>query len=439
MCAGCIALMGSHARLVAAAIPLAIHTQTAIAQTQSTEAVARVARAITVRIEGATQGSGTLIRRDGNLYTVITAWHVVSGHQEGDELTIYTDDGDHYNIKRKDIANILDTDLATLTFESNKNLTIANNTEAKIPQTGNSVFISGYPISSAAIAQRQWRLSSGIVSGLNESINSQGYRLLYSSPTLPGMSGGPILNEKAELLGIHGRTETSSSESTEVAGIFVKTGTSLGIPIDLYVGNIFSKKKSYRDLAWLANRWRGHEGRTKHLIEITSIALGMSDLVDGERFKLLVYRAHAFKLQGDSRKSLADYDQAVAIFPSDIAVRQLRGLARFEISDNKGAIEDLSLAISAKPSAKTLYLRGVAYYFNEAYAKAHDDFNSSIRIDSRYGDAYGGRAMAAQKLGYWLSVCKDLRTAVELGAADVYKRQLMRCQDLNGIKDGIPY
>lgn len=432
-------LMSSQVRLVAAAIPLAIHSRTAIAQTQSTKAVARVARAITVRVEGATQGSGALLRRDGNLYTVITAWHVVSGHQEGDELAIYTDDGDHYSVKKKDIRNIPGTDLATLTFESGKILTTANNREAKPPQAGSSVFISGHPVSSAAISQRQWRLSTGMISGRNESIDSQGYKLQYSSSTLPGMSGGPIFNERADLLGIHGRAETSSNESTEVAGIFVKTGTSLGIPIDLYVNDIFSKKENYRDLAWLANRWDGHKNRTRDLVEITSIALAMPRLTDKDRFRLLIYRANAFKLQGDLRESLAVYDQAIDISPSNIAARKLRGLARFEINNNRGAIDDLSVAISSKPTAEILYFRGLAYYFNEEYTKAYDDFKYSIKIDPRYGNAYGGRAIAAQRLGFWVSVCEDLQTAVELGAADVYKKQLMGCQDLNGTKDGIPY
>ena len=43
------------------------------AAAQSTEDVAKVAQAITVRIEGATQGSGVLVKRDGNRYTVLTA------------------------------------------------------------------------------------------------------------------------------------------------------------------------------------------------------------------------------------------------------------------------------------------------------------------------------------------------------------------------------
>lgn len=57
------------------------------AQAQSSQA-ARAAQAITVRIEGATQGSGVLVKREGSRHTVLTAWHVVSGQRHGEELAI---------------------------------------------------------------------------------------------------------------------------------------------------------------------------------------------------------------------------------------------------------------------------------------------------------------------------------------------------------------
>lgn len=66
-----VALGGALTTLVSAA-PQPVAAQTA-------EAVAKVAQVITVRIEGATQGSGVLVKLDDNRYTVLTAWHVVSG------------------------------------------------------------------------------------------------------------------------------------------------------------------------------------------------------------------------------------------------------------------------------------------------------------------------------------------------------------------------
>jgi len=72
----------------------------AAAQAQSQEAVGKVAQAITVRIEAATQGSGVLVKREGNRYTVLTAWHVVSGQRPGEDLDINTSDGQRHQLEQ---------------------------------------------------------------------------------------------------------------------------------------------------------------------------------------------------------------------------------------------------------------------------------------------------------------------------------------------------
>ena len=60
-----------------------------------------------------------------------------------------------------------------------------------------------------------------------------GYQILYTNPTLPGMSGGSVLSSSGLLVGIHGRGETDS-QATEQSGVYIKTGTNLALPINLY-------------------------------------------------------------------------------------------------------------------------------------------------------------------------------------------------------------
>ena len=88
----------------AAANSAALLVAQAPAQAQSAEAVAQIAQAITVRMEGATQGSGVLVKREGNRYTVLTAWHVVSGQRAGEELDIYTPDGQRHSVETSSIT-----------------------------------------------------------------------------------------------------------------------------------------------------------------------------------------------------------------------------------------------------------------------------------------------------------------------------------------------
>ena len=84
-------LLAGSFGITTATTAVVLHQRAAIAQDAS--AVARIAKAITVRIEGSTQGSGVIVRKEGNRYMVLTAWHVVSGNRPGEEVGIYTPDG----------------------------------------------------------------------------------------------------------------------------------------------------------------------------------------------------------------------------------------------------------------------------------------------------------------------------------------------------------
>ena len=55
--------------------------------------ISNIAKKITVRIEGAGDpGSGVIVKKDGNRYTVLTAWHVVKDNRIGEEVGIITID-----------------------------------------------------------------------------------------------------------------------------------------------------------------------------------------------------------------------------------------------------------------------------------------------------------------------------------------------------------
>jgi S1-C subfamily serine protease len=202
--------MGS---LVAGATVLAVQVS---GHAQSSEAVGKIAAAITVRIEGATQGSGVLVKREGNRYTVLTAWHVVSGQRSGEELDIYTPDRKRYPVQPGSIRRLGEVDLAVLSFTSPDSYELARLGNLSSISSGSRIYVSGFPFPAIT---------------LNAVPN--GYQLLYSSPTLPGMSGGAVLNDQGQLLGIHGQGETDSQMS-EQQGIAVKTGTNQAVPIDYY-------------------------------------------------------------------------------------------------------------------------------------------------------------------------------------------------------------
>ena len=183
------------------------------AKAQNAEAVAKVAQAVTVRIEGATQGSGVLVKRDGNRYTVLTAWHVVSGQRPGEELDVYTPDGQRHKVEQGSIKRLGELDMAVLNFSSSNSYELARVGDIKSVSMGSPIFVGGFPLPSSAVPTRLLRFLKGDVIANATVAIPNGYQLLYSNQTLPGMSGGAVLNAQGQLVGIHASAERADQIS----------------------------------------------------------------------------------------------------------------------------------------------------------------------------------------------------------------------------------
>ena len=210
--------------LSAAVSSAALLVVEAPAQAQSAEAVAKIAQAITVRIEGATQGSGVLVKREGNRYTVLTAWHVVSGQRPGEELSVITSDEKEHFAEFNSIRRIDQIDLAELSFYSSDDYFIAN-------IKGQEIATKGIPITTCGFSAKKFSFkpdkectpTAGSLVGISIEDNGQTSTLRYNSSTEEGFSGGPILDKKGNLIGIHNKGFVDQ-EITEARGKTVKTG-----------------------------------------------------------------------------------------------------------------------------------------------------------------------------------------------------------------------
>ncbi|OBQ29234.1 MAG: hypothetical protein AN483_11745 [Aphanizomenon flos-aquae MDT14a] len=223
------------------------------------------AKQITVRIDSSSgaNGSGIIIAKEGDIYTVLTAAHVVCkppdkvGPCEPNTYKILTvdgkEDGKEYPVEPSTIKLEEGVDLAVVKFTSRENYQVA--TLANYPiQDYEYMFTAGYP----RLGEKSpWRFTLGQIyskeQGLlattqsdfnnNSSGTAQaavsltgGYELVYSSITFGGMSGGPVLDSQGRVIGIHGKTEgetaidnNSSSQET------IQLGNSLGIPVSTFL------------------------------------------------------------------------------------------------------------------------------------------------------------------------------------------------------------
>lgn len=186
-----------------------------------------------MRLEGATQGSGVLVNRDGNRYTVLTAWHVVNTYRPGDEIDIYTIDGLSHQIEPNSIRKLGNVDLAVLAFTSERNYQLAPLGKIENIRAGHFIYVSGYPLASSSVPSRIWRFVKGDIVANSSLKIPNGYQVLYTNPTLPGMSGGTVLNAFGQLVAIHANAEKADKIS-EHMGKSIATGINQAVPITYF-------------------------------------------------------------------------------------------------------------------------------------------------------------------------------------------------------------
>ncbi|WP_414574087.1 tetratricopeptide repeat-containing serine protease family protein [Nostoc sp. CCY 9925] len=179
------------------------------------------AYSITVRIDGANTGSGVIIDRQENSYTVLTNWHVV---EAAGNYTIQTYDRNIYQVNKSRIKRLGNLDLAEVQFTSTQNYRKADlyfeRLNARIP-----VYVSGWANPDGYTTVREYLLIPQVITRIVEKPKDE-YSLVFNTPTKSGMSGGPVLNEQGRLVGIHGQSRTDGS----TGGIDF-----LGIPIQIYI------------------------------------------------------------------------------------------------------------------------------------------------------------------------------------------------------------
>ena len=213
-------------------VTTAVVLQPSEAKAEDAAALARIAQVITVRIEGTKQASGVLIKKEANLYTVLTSWNAVR-RTPLDDLVIVTPDNKKYRVLINSAKRVGWVDMAVLVFKSSENYQLASIGDIKRASIGDSIFVSGFPMSTLSIDNRILRfIRSSVVANKSIAIKN-GYQLVYSNEIRPGMIGGAVLNELGELVGIHGHTEIDT-DIVEGQNIALTRSTNYAIPIDYF-------------------------------------------------------------------------------------------------------------------------------------------------------------------------------------------------------------
>ncbi|MDJ0714635.1 MAG: serine protease [Prochloraceae cyanobacterium] len=211
-------LSNKHFAVLSLVIAIALSLG-AVKTNRATSTIDKVAQGITVRIEGTGRGTGVIVRRANNKYTVITNAHVL---QKPGVYGLVTSDGKCYSIASDTVRRLSQIDLATFVFSSSISYPIAalGNSDRLAP--GNTVYVGGWASSGGRLYSRVFLVSKGELTEVNSQL-PWGYSLSYTNLVRVGMSGGPILDRQGQLVGINGLVRlVPNSDQIVASGIEIE-------------------------------------------------------------------------------------------------------------------------------------------------------------------------------------------------------------------------
>jgi tetratricopeptide (TPR) repeat protein len=430
-----------------------------MAEAKSVTEVVRTARAVTVEIKlqkDESTGSGVIVDRKGELYTIVTNAHVVCGNQRCSKLpseesySLGLADGQQYLVRGSSLRLLgNDLDLAIIQFRSNRNYAVAKLAAPGNLKIDDDVYTAGFPFEqpgftfgfgqAIAIVNKRLKDNKG------DNVDGGGYTIVYNAFTLPGMSGGGVFDGNGQLVAIHGQGDKYKENTNFIADNIVsneigsKIGFNRGIPvrwliqnlaeagINLGVNNSVSNIRAARAQVPATADEYFIAGFNKYVEPGDNFVSGKQEAIQefstairlDPRYQHAYFmRAHVYEQVQEFQKSLADLNQAILINPIFISAYINRGILKAnKLNDNQGALKDFDQAISINPIFASAYgNRGIlkANKLNDNQG-ALEDYDKAISISPKYASAYYNRAnLKVKKLNNNQGALEDYDKAISI-------------------------
>lgn len=295
------------------------------------------------------QASGFFVSDDGD---VITNYHVIDG---ASKAVIQTTDGKIYPVK-KVVAKDIKSDLARVTVQIGANPVKPLKISKRLPRKGERVVVIGNPAGQRKV------VSSGVISSLLQ-VPDFGTLLQTTVQITFGSSGSPVINTKAEVIGVIAFQLTTG------------TGFNFAIPSDKLLALRETEDRTLADLG-------GQEDKND---------------ISEEIFQ-----------QGKRALEKKEYAMALSLFENLVVSRSDGSTAWkswevwFYIGRCKG---ELGLAAEAAAAFKeaikimpdlavTYYNLGVAYSLQGQLGKAMDAYRQAIDLSPQYPEAHFNLGLA---------------------------------------------
>jgi tetratricopeptide (TPR) repeat protein len=448
----------SYLFLTAALLGISIALVQPSASAKSASEVESIARAVTVEINfklKATNGriediggSGVIIHRKGDLYTLVTNRHVVCGLGQCSQLppvenySLNLVDGQRYQVKKSSVKFLgNDLDLAIIQFHSNRNYSVAKMSAPGSLKTQDKVYTAGFPAE-----QPSFTFGSGrAIAVVNKRLigDSGGYTVIYDAATLPGMSGGGVFDSSGQLVAIHGQGdrygENTLLDNNSQSRAGNKIGYNRGIPIhwlkqSLPKLGIYLGGGSSTTTIRVASQQLPNTPDEYFITGFNKLVEPGDNVLNGKKQAIQQFskaiqlnpkyeyayfvRAITYEQIKEFQISLSDYDQVILLNPKISGAYYNRAnLKAYKLNDLQGALSDYNQAILLDPKSSKAY-NGRA---NLKTDKLNDlqgalsDYNQAILLDPKSSEAYFNRAnLKTNKLNDLQGALSDYNQAILL-------------------------
>jgi tetratricopeptide (TPR) repeat protein len=394
--------------------------------------VAKIAKEVTVKIESDdSQGSGAIVQQQAGQYVVLTAAHVVRSSQV--KYALVTADNRRYQLSPAEIQILPGVDLAVVKFASERRYPVTKLGDANNSTEGTTSYVSGFPSGTQAIDLSIFSFTDGKITANSSKPLKDGYSIIYSNNTLPGMSGGGVFNDRGELIAIHGKGDVDTKiQISEInPNVRVKTGFNLGIPINTFQqlsATIGLKVGSGTSIA------RSTQPKVDDFILSGFDRVSKSDLPGSIveftkavelKPKLLTarfWRGACKLLMGDARGAVEDLTMAIALNPKKVEAYMYRGSAYAKLGNTTNAIADLDKAVSLTPQSDIVYGNRCALKSQlRDFTGAITDCNRAIQLNRQNGFYYSSRGSAYYQLNRYREALSDQNIAIKLSPQDTIR------------------
>ena len=395
--------------------------------------IAAIATETTVKIDntlGIPGGSGVIIAKENNTYTVLTANHVVLNPNVGYIIKIKS--AQHSVNSVTSLKEQTGLDLAVVTFEATEPYAVATVGDSEYATPGANVYVSGFPLAVEIEANREHEFTTGMITSIRESA-AEGYAMRYQALTRRGMSGGPVFDTSGHLVGVHGQGDVIGSVNNESSSIPepLKTGFNAAIPIESFLNSLDVAKLTEEALIVEG----GKPDKVDEPIDLEATKKyveGIELLQSGDSARANDYlieaatdnpnNALAVYYQGlidyterDINAAIANYDKAIKVNPNFSLAYFSRGLANYRLGNKQEALADYNNALRVNPVDPWSYLnRGIVREDLDDLEGALADYDRAIKIDPDYGKSYHNRGAIRYYQKNFQGAADDFQKASEL-------------------------